>query len=331
MSTQDCRPDLTLEDLHSARRMLEGVAHRTPVMRSSTLDDLVGGPVFLKCESFQRSGSFKFRGAYNFMSRMPRSVSRGGVCTVSSGNHAQAVALAARELGIPAAVLMPSDAPAVKRAATLAYGAEVVEYDRSAQPQAVAGAAFATDRDLPFVPAYDHPTIAAGAGTAALELIDEVGQLDLLIAPIGGGGGISGYASAVKVLNPACRVIGVEAEASAVTKRSLEAGRRLEVPLRPHLADGQMLTTPGKWTFEAMRRLVDDVVLVDDKQIVSAMAFLFDRMKLVTEPSGAIAVAALLAGRASAQEMRTGVVISGGNVGLDRFVSLTGAELSGKR
>ncbi|MFC4121360.1 pyridoxal-phosphate dependent enzyme [Nonomuraea zeae] len=331
MTAQRWAPVLTLDELYSAQRTLEGVAHRTPVMRSTTLDSLAGGRVFLKCESFQRSGSFKFRGAYTFLHRMPRSEVEKGVCTVSSGNHAQAVALAAKQLGLRAAVLMPDDAPAVKREATLHYGAEIVEYERLSRPQALAGEDFAAERGLPFVPAYDHPTIAAGAGTAVLELLEEVNQLDQLIAPIGGGGGISGYAAAVKRLFPACRVIGVEAAASAVTKRSLEAGRRIEVPLQPHIADGQMLTTPGEWTFEAMRSLLDDVVLVDDTEILTAMAFLFDRMKLVTEPSGAIAVAALLAGRASAAGGRTGVIISGGNVGLDRFVALMGAELNGRR
>jgi threonine dehydratase len=309
---------LALDDVRAAAQRLDAVAHRTPVMTSRTLGD----GIYLKCESFQRGGAFKFRGAYNFLSQLTDEERQTGVCAISSGNHAQAVALSARELGVRAAILMPEDAPAAKLAAVEGYGAEITTYDRYSKPQVQAGREFAEETGLTFVPAYDHPRIAAGAGTTALELIEDAGALDLLIAPIGGGGLMAGCATVVKALHPQARVIGVEA--SGVVKRSLEAGRRIEIPVPRHLADGQMLTQPGEFTFEVMRELVDEVVLCTDDEILAAMAFLFDRLKLVTEPSGAIATAALLAGHIKPDGARTGVLISGGNVGLERFVGLMG-------
>jgi threo-3-hydroxy-L-aspartate ammonia-lyase len=313
---------LALEDVRAAARLLDGVAHRTPVMTSRTLDERAGGRVHLKCESFQRGGAFKFRGAFNFLSSLSPEERARGVCAISSGNHAQAVALSARELGVRAAILMPEDAPAAKLAAVEGYGAEITTYDRYSKPQVEAGREFAEERQMTFVPAYDDPRIAAGAGTATLELLEDAGALDLLLAPIGGGGLMSGAATVIKALYPGARVIGVEAEASAVTKRSLEAGERIQIPVPRHLADGQMLTQPGEWTFEVMRELVDEVVLVADDEILAAMAFLFDRLKLVTEPSGAIATAALLAGHVDPAGARVGVLVSGGNVGLERFLDL---------
>ena len=310
---------MNLDDVRAAARLLDGVAHRTPVMTSRTL----GAGVFLKCESFQRTGAFKFRGAYNFLSSLGEEERARGVCAISSGNHAQAVALSARELGIRAAILMPEDAPPAKLAAVEGYGAEIETYDRYSMPQVQAGREFAERRQMTFVPAYDDPRIAAGAGTAALELLEDAGELDLLLAPVGGGGLLSGCATVIKALHPDARVIGVEA--SGVVKRSLEAGERIQIPVPRHIADGQMLTQPGEWTFEVMRELVDDVVLCSDDEILAAMAFLFDRLKLVTEPSGAIATAALLAGHVRPEEgARVGVLISGGNVGLERFVGLMG-------
>jgi threo-3-hydroxy-L-aspartate ammonia-lyase len=309
---------LTVEDVRAAAARLEGVARRTPVMTSRTLDEAVGARVCLKCESFQRGGAFKFRGAYNFLSSLAPAERERGVCAVSSGNHAQAVAIAARELGLDAAILMPEDAPPVKLEATAGYGAEVVTYDRYTTPPVVAGARFAEERSMTFVPAYDDPRIAAGAGTGALELVEDCGSPDVVVVPIGGGGVMSGWATVVKALNPQVRVIGVENAANASTRLSLEAGRRVTVELRPHLADGQMLTTPGEFTFEVMRRLVDEVVLVTDDEILAAMAFLFDRLKLVTEPSGATATAALLAGHVRPAGT-VAALISGGNVGLRRF------------
>ena len=227
------------------------------------------------------------------------------MCAISSGNHAQAVALSARELGIRAAILMPEDAPPAKLAAVDGYGAEIDTYDRYSMPQVQAGREFAERRQMTFVTAYDDPRIAAGAGTAALELLEDAGELDLLLAPVGGGGLMAGCATVIKALHPGARVIGVEA--SGVVKRSLEAGERIQIPVPRHIADGQMLTQPGEWTFEVMRELVDDVVLCSDDEILAAMAFLFDRLKLVTEPSGAIATAALLAGHVRPEGARVGV------------------------
>ena len=313
---------LELGEVRAAARRLDGVAHRTPVMTSRTLDAAAGGTVHLKCENFQRGGAFKFRGAYNLLSTLSHDERARGVCAISSGNHAQAVALSARELGIRAAILMPEDAPAAKLAAVEGYGAEITTYDRYSKPQVQAGREFAEAREMTFVPAYDDPRIAAGAGTAALELLEDVGALDLLLAPVGGGGLMAGTATVLKALYPGARVIGVEAQASAVTKRSLEAGERIQIPVPRHLADGQMLTQPGEWTFTVMQELVDDIVLVSDDEILAAMAFLFDRLKLVTEPSGAIATAALLAGHVEPAGARVGAIVSGGNVGLARFVSL---------
>jgi threonine dehydratase len=309
---------LALEDVEAAARTLGGVAHRTPVMTSRTL----GEGVFLKCESFQRGGAFKFRGAYNFLSSLGEEERARGVCAISSGNHAQAVALSARELGLRAAILMPEDAPEAKLAAVAGYGAEITTYDRYSKPQLQAGREFAEATGMTFVPAYDDPRIAAGAGTAALELLEAAGALDLFVAPIGGGGLMAGCATVIKAANPATRVIGVEAAASAVTKRSLEAGERIQIPVPRHLADGQMLTQPGEFTFGVMQQLVDEVVLVSDDEILAAMAFLFDRLKLVTEPSGAICAAALLAGHVHHAGARAGVMVSGGNVGVARFAEL---------
>jgi threo-3-hydroxy-L-aspartate ammonia-lyase len=312
---------LTIEDVRAAARRLDGVAHRTPLMTSRTLDGAVGARVVLKCESFQRGGAFKFRGAYNFLCSLSPDERERGVCAVSSGNHAQAVALAAGDLGIRAAILMPEDAPPVKLEATAGYGAEVVTYDRYATPQMVAGLRFAEERGMTFVPAYDDRRIAAGAGTGALEVVEDSGAPDVIVVPIGGGGVMSGWATVAKTLDPRTRVVGVENSANACTKLSLQAGHRVSIELRPHLADGQMLTTPGEFTYDVMRRLVDEVVLVTDDEILAAMAFLFDRLKLVTEPSGATSTAALLAGHVKP----TGYVaalVSGGNVGVRRFAEL---------
>jgi threonine dehydratase len=313
---------LTVQDVHEAAERLGGVAHRTPVVRSTSLDEAVGHEVFLKAESWQRTGSFKFRGAFNLMSQLTPEQRAAGVCTVSAGNHAQAVALSAQLLGLRASILMPSDAPAAKLAATVGYGAQVHTYDRYSRPQAEAGAAFAAETGMTFVSAYDDARIAAGAATAALELCEDVGQLDVLVAPIGGGGGMAGWGTVVRALLPRATVLGVESALSGVTLASLRAGTRQSVDLRPHLADGQMLSTPGALTFPVMQRVVDDVLLVEDEQILEAMRFLFDRLKLVAEPSGAIATAAVLAGLVPGRGLRVGVVLSGGNCGWQRFAEL---------
>ncbi len=319
-------PPITLDDVRSAAERLQGVAHRTPVLRSRTLDALVGAEVHLKCENFQRVGAFKFRGAYNAASRLtPAQLSR-GIVAYSSGNHAQAVALAARELGTSAVIVMPEDAPPSKRAATEGYGAEIVTYDRYTGDRAAVAEALAAERGLTVVPPYEHPHVMAGQGTAALELVEEAGELGLLLAPVGGGGLIAGSATAVKGLRPATRVIGVEPEAGDDTKRSLEAGRRVSIPVPRTIADGQALPTPGELTFSVNRRLLDGIVLVGDDEIREAMRFAFERLKIVLEPSGATPLAALLTGRAAPLPGRVGVILSGGNVDAARFARLCGAD-----
>ncbi|WP_432141685.1 pyridoxal-phosphate dependent enzyme [Streptomyces sp. bgisy084] len=318
-------PDVvTLDDVRDAARRLAGVAHRTPVLRSRTLDALAGAEVHLKCENFQRVGAFKFRGAYNALSRLsPQQLAR-GVAAYSSGNHAQAVALAARELGSHAVIVMPEDSPESKRAATAGYGAEIVTYDRYTGDRVAIGRQLAEERGLALIPPYEHPHIIAGQGTAALELIEETGPLDALLAPVGGGGLMAGSATAATALVPGIRMIGVEPEAGDDTLRSLAAGHPVTVPVPHTIADGQAIATPGELTFAINRRLLDSVVLVTDDEIRAAMKFAFERLKIVTEPSGASALAALLAGHISPLPPRVGVIISGGNVGLERFVELLG-------
>jgi threo-3-hydroxy-L-aspartate ammonia-lyase len=310
---------IELEDVERAAQRLAGVAHRTPVLTSRTLDELTGAHVHLKAECFQRGGAFKFRGAYNKISSLdaPR-----GVIAYSSGNHAQAVAIAARLVGTTAMIVMPEDAPAAKRDATLGYGAEVVAYDRWTQDREAIGAQLAEEHRLELVRPYDDPLVMAGQGTAALELLGEAPDLDTLVAPVGGGGLIAGCATAAKGLRPGIRVVGVEPEAGDDTARSLAAGERIRIEVPRTIADGLQATQPGELTFEVNERLVDEVVTVSDAEIVDAMVFLFDRLKLVTEPSGAVGIAALLAGRVPGE--RIGVVISGGNVGAARFAELVG-------
>ncbi|MFF3333889.1 threo-3-hydroxy-L-aspartate ammonia-lyase [Streptomyces sp. NPDC002888] len=317
-------PPITLDDVRDAAARLKGVAHRTPVLRSRTLDALVGAEILLKCENFQRVGAFKFRGAYNAASRLtPEQLAR-GIAAYSSGNHAQAVALAARELGTTAVIVMPEDAPRSKREATAGYGAEIVTYDRYAADRVAIAEALAAERGLTLIPPYEHPHVMAGQGTAALELLEEVGELDALLTPVGGGGLIAGSATAAKALHPDIRVIGVEPEAGDDTKRSLEAGRRVEIPVPRTIADGQALHIPGELTFSVNRRLVDDIALVSDDEIRRAMRFAFERLKIVVEPSGATPLAALLSGRAGPLPRRVGVIVSGGNIDTARFASLCG-------
>ncbi|MFJ3980789.1 pyridoxal-phosphate dependent enzyme [Streptomyces fungicidicus] len=318
-------PPVTLDDVRAAAERLEGVAHRTPVLRSRTLDALAGAEIHLKCENFQRVGAFKFRGAYNAASRLtPGQLSR-GIAAYSSGNHAQAVALAARELGATAVIVMPEDAPPSKRAATEGYGAEIVTYDRYGGDRVAVAEALAAERGLTLVPPYEHPHVIAGQGTAALELVEETGALDVLLAPVGGGGLIAGSATAVKAVHPRTRVIGVEPEAGDDTRRSLEAGRRVAVPVPRTIADGQALHIPGELTFSLNRRLLDGIVLVGDDEIREAMRFAFERLKIVLEPSGATPLAALLTGRVGPLPPRVGLILSGGNIDAARFARLCGS------
>ncbi|MFD8152408.1 pyridoxal-phosphate dependent enzyme [Streptomyces sp. NPDC059720] len=317
-------PPVTPDDVRDAAARLKGVAHRTPVLRSRTLDALVGAEVHLKCENFQRVGAFKFRGAYNAASRLtPERLSR-GIAAYSSGNHAQAVALAARELGTTAVIVMPEDAPPSKRAATEGYGAEVVTYDRYTGDRVALAEALAAERGLTLVPPYEHPHVMAGQGTAALELLEETGELGALLVPVGGGGLMAGSATVAKALYPGIRMIGIEPEAGDDTRRSLEAGRRVTVPVPRTIADGQALHTPGELTFSVNRRLVDAIELVGDDEIRKAMRFAFEHLKIVVEPSGATPLAALLTGRAGPLPRRVGVIVSGGNVDARRFAELCG-------
>ncbi|MFD5244958.1 pyridoxal-phosphate dependent enzyme [Amycolatopsis sp. NPDC058340] len=312
---------VTIDDIRDAAARLAGVAHRTPVVRSRTLDDLVGAEVFLKCENLQRVGAFKFRGAYNAASRLSPEQLAKGIAAYSSGNHAQAVALAARELGSGAVILIPEDTPQSKKDATAGYGAEIVTYDRYTGDRVAIGEALAADRGLALIPPYEHPHVIAGQGTAALELLEDTDSLDTLVVPIGGGGLIAGSSTAAKALRPGIRVVGVEPAAGDDTKRSLEAGERVSIPVPRTIADGQAASIPGELTFSINRRLVDDVALVTDEQIRDAMRFAFERLKLVMEPSGATGLAALLSGQVSASG-RVGVIISGGNVSPERFAEL---------
>ena len=317
---------IELADVHAAARRLDGVANRTPVVRSRTLDGLVGAEVHVKAECFQRGGAFKFRGAYNKIASLPEAARRNGVVAYSSGNHAQAVAIAARLLGTTATILMPEDAPPAKVDATRGYGAEIVRYDRWTERREEIGARLAAERGLELVRPYDDPLVMAGQGTTALELLEEAPELDVIVVPVGGGGLIAGCSTAAKALRPAISVVGVEPVAGDDTRRSLAAGKRVRIDVPRTIADGLQSDEPGELTFEVNRRLVDEVVTVTDAEILDAMAFLFDRMKIVTEPSGAVGVAALIAGRVDTGGGPVGVVVSGGNVGVARFAELLAAR-----
>jgi threonine ammonia-lyase medium form len=321
---------IELEDVERAAQRLAGVAHRTPVLTSQTLDQRTGARAHLKAECFQRGGAFKFRGAYNKISSLDEDALRRGVIAYSSGNHAQAVAIAAGLLGTNATIVMPEDAPAAKLDATRGYGADVVPYDRWTEDREEIGARLAQERGLELVKPYDDPLVMAGQGTVALELLADAPELDLLLVPISGGGLIAGCATAAKALRPEIRVVGVEPEEGNDTQRSLAVGERVHIEVPRTIADGLQSTEPGEQTFEILRRRVDEVVTVTDDEIVAAMVFLFDRLKLVVEPSGAVGVAALLTGKLDARDRSVGVVLSGGNVGAARFAELVPTAAAGR-
>jgi threonine dehydratase len=316
---------ITLDDVQAAAGRLAGVAHRTPVLTGRLLDEATGAArVLLKAENLQRAGAFKFRGAYNAVASLTREERARGVATVSSGNHAGALALAARLHEIPAVILMPDDAPAGKLAATAGYGAEIIRFDRYGQDREALLAALVEERGLVPVHPYDDPRVMAGQGTTALELLEDAGPLDVMLVCLGGGGLLAGCATAIKALSPDTRVIGVEPEAGDDFVRSLAAGERVRIDVPRTIADGQQLPIPGELTFPVIQALVDDVVTVSDAEIVDAMRLLFERTKTVTEPSGASAFAALLAGRIDATNLRVGATISGGNITASRFAELVG-------
>jgi threo-3-hydroxy-L-aspartate ammonia-lyase len=330
-TTTSSTPNLaiTFADVRAAAACLAGVAHRTPVLTSRTLDERTGAKVFLKAENLQRMGAFKFRGAYNAVASLDPAVRVRGAVAFSSGNHAQAVALAAKLHGVPATIVMPTDAPRSKLEATRGYGAEVVLYDRYTEDRAAIGRRIAEEAGATLIPPYDHPMVIAGAGTTALELIEEVGELDLLVVCTGGGGLLAGCATATKALSPRTRIFGVEPAAGDDWQRSLEAGRRIKLDAVPRtIADGQQTEAPGELTFPIVQQTVEGIALVTDAEIVGAMAFAFERLRVVVEPSGATALAAVLSGKVAVTGQRVGVTLSGGNIGLDRFVELISARPS---
>lgn len=318
---------LQFEDVQAAARRIEGVAHRTPVLTSRTLDALLGCQVFLKAENLQRMGAFKFRGGYNAVNALTDAQRARGVVAFSSGNHAQAVALAAKLHGCPATIVMPHDAPALKLAATRGYGAEVVIYDRYKEDRAAIARKLVEERGAHLIPPFDYLPVMAGQGTCALELLQDVPDLDALIVCAGGGGFLSGCTVAAKHLRPQIRVYGAEPERGDDMRQSLQAGRIVSIDVPRTICDGQQTQAVGVNPFEVIQALVTDVLTVDDPTVVDAMRFAFERMKIVLEPSGACALATLMKHKAQFAGQRVGITLSGGNIGIDRFVALiTGAE-----
>ncbi len=318
---------LHITDIQAAAARIQGVAHRTPVLRSRTLDELLGAQVFMKAENLQRMGAFKFRGAYNAVNALSAAERSQGVGAFSSGNHAQAVALAARMHGCHATIVMPHDAPALKLAATRGYGAEVVIYDRYREDRGAIAKRLVDERQATLIPPFDYLPVMAGQGTAALELLEDTGALDALIVCAGGGGFLSGCAVAAKHLAPNIRVYGAEPERGNDMQLSLRAGHIVSIEVPRTICDGQQTQAIGHHPFEVIQALVSDVLTVPDPVVVEAMRFAFERMKLVLEPSGACALATLMHHRERFGGQRVGVTLSGGNIGVDRFAALlTGAE-----
>jgi threonine dehydratase len=304
----------SFDDVEQAAQRLRGVAHRTPAITSSTLDGRTGARVFAKAENLQRMGAFKFRGAYNRLVQLDEGERAAGVVAFSSGNHAQGVALAAKILGVRATIVMPADAPAAKLEATRGYGAEVVLYDRFTQDRVALARAVVAQRGATLVPPFDDPAIIAGQGTAALELIEDVGSLDVLLVSLGGGGLLSGCALAATTLSPGIAVYGVEPAAGDDWVQSLARNERVTIPVPDTIADGMQTTAPGELTFPIVQALCAGVVTVTDDELRAAMRFAFERLKLVIEPSGAAPLAAVLNGRVDVRGKRVGITISGGNV-----------------
>ncbi len=309
--------------MRAAAARLSGVVRATPVLTSRTLDERVGGSVFLKAECFQRTGSFKLRGAFHAVASLRPEIRAGGVIAFSSGNHAQGLARAAQLHGVGATIVMPTDAPAVKRAAAEGYGAVIVDYDRYTEDREEVGRRVLAERGGTLIPPFDHADVIAGQGTVALELIEEVGPLDVLVVCVGGGGLISGCATAAKATGDVT-VIGVEPSTGDDARRSLEEGRIVTIDTPETIADGQQTTSIGALTFAVMRERVDEIVVVTDEEIRTTMRFLFERLNVVVEPSGASALAAVMAGRVDVAGRRIGVTLSGGNVGLDQFFEILG-------
>lgn len=314
--------DITYSDVVAAARRIRGVAHRTPVATSTTASERTGATLHFKCENLQRMGAFKFRGAYNAIAQFTPEQRAGGVVAFSSGNHAQAIALAANLLGVRSVIVMPADAPAVKIAATRGYGGEVIHYDRYTEDREEIGRRLAQEQGLTLIPPYDHPHVIAGQATAAIELFEETGPLDLLVVPLGGGGLLSGCSLAARALSPDCRVIGVEPEAGNDGQRSFRSGKIVHIETPKTIADGAQTQHLGAHTFPIIRRLVDDIVTISDAELVEAMIFFASRMKLVVEPTGCLAAAAVFSGKLDIAGKRVGIMVSGGNIDLLRFADL---------
>ncbi len=326
MTTAESEPGTALPisaaDIFAAAERLRGVAHRTPIHTSRSFDEACGMHVFFKCEQFQRGGAFKFRGAYNAIATLPDEQRARGVIAFSSGNHAQAVALVARIFGIPAVICMPTDAPAVKVAGTRGYGAEIVPYDRFTEDREALARRLAGERGLTLIPPYNNPAIMAGQGTAALELLEDIPDLDVIAAPVGGGGLLSGTAVIAHALRPAITVVGVETEAANHAALSLRSGERVQIAPPDTLADGIRTAQLGTLTWPVIQGAVDDVVLVSEDEVKEAMRYLLLRMKLVVEPTGAVTAAAALAGKLRPFGARAGLILSGGNVAPDVLAAI---------
>ena len=310
------------DDVLSAANRLQGVAHKTPVLQSRTLNAQMQAQVFIKCENFQRMGAFKFRGGYNALAKLDAAQQQAGVVAYSSGNHAQAVALSARILGMPATIFMPHDAAPSKLAATQGYGARVIGYDRYSEDASALAAKLAQEQGMTFIPPFDHPDVLSGQGTAALELFEEVGELDALFVCLGGGGLLSGSALSAKAKSPLCKIYGVEPEAGNDVQQSFRQGKRVRIPTPVTIADGAQTPMVGAITFELIKELVDDIHTVSDAQLIEVMRFYAERMKMIVEPTGCLSLAAALQARDSLKGQRVGVIISGGNIDLARFAQL---------
>ena len=309
----------TYQDVVDASTRLEGAAKVTPVMTSRTIDEEIGAKVFFKCDNFQRTGSFKFRGAYNSLAKFSEEQRRGGVVAFSSGNHAQGIALAASLLKIPATIVMPTDAPAAKVAATKGYGAEVVSYDRYTEDREAIGRAMAAKHGMTLIPSYDHPDVLSGQGTAAKELFESVGQLDALFVGLGGGGMLSGTTLSTRALSPHCTLIGVEPEAGNDGQQSFNSGEIVHINTPDTIADGAQTQHLGNYTFPIILNGVNRIVTVSDEELISAMKFFVQRMKIVVEPTGCLGLAAVRKFKDELQGKRVGVIITGGNIDIDKL------------
>jgi threo-3-hydroxy-L-aspartate ammonia-lyase len=316
----------TFADVSQAAKRLNGFAHRTPVLRSTFADEMFGAEVFFKCENFQRMGAFKFRGGFNALAKFTPEQRRLGVVAFSSGNHAQAIALAARILAMPAVIVMPQDVPALKIAATRGYGAEVVLYDRYQEDREAIGLRLAAERGLTLIPPFDHADVISGQGTAAQELIEEVGSLDAFFTCLGGGGLLAGSCLAIKALSPSCRIYGVEPEAGNDVQQSFRSGQPVKIDVPKTIADGAQTQLVGKLTFPIIQRDVADVLTATDTQLIQAMHFFAERMKMMVEPTGALGFAAARfaaeRGELNLKGRRIGILISGGNVDVHSFARL---------